>query len=123
MAKDDFGRLEQDIYVVRGDTKTQRIIVKTGAGAVKDITGYSGKLSVNPSNEPSDETEELFEVTGILTDAPNGVMDFVLSAANAKQPPETYYYDIQITTDTGVVCTLAAGKWVVGADITDPNLP
>jgi len=123
MADDLYGRLNQDIYVVRGDTKTQRITVKDSAGSAIDVTGYSAKLSVNTQDEPTDETNQLFEITGVLTTPASGIIDFPLSAANAKQVPDEYYYDIQIVTDAGVVCTVAAGRWVVGSDITDPNLP
>lgn len=122
MANDNFGRLIKNIFVVRGDTKTQRMIVKDSDGAVVDVTGYSAKLSVNTEPNPADETNELFELTGVLTDAVNGVIDFTPTALQAKQTPDVYFYDIQITTDVSVVCTVASGKWTVGADVTDANV-
>jgi len=117
---DSAGRLSVDLTVVRGDNYTQRFTLKDSAGVLVDVTGLSAKLSVNTDATPTDETDQLFEITGVPAGTPaDGYFDFTPDAAQALQTPDTYFYDVQITDGSGNKFTIAAGKWIVVADITD----
>lgn len=102
----------------RGDTVPDRVIVKNSAGTVIDITGYSFKLTVNSSKEPTSTSGQLMQVTGVITDAPAGTVEFSPTADQADQEPGKYYYDIQMTTDTAKIQTIVTGAYVFKQDIT-----
>lgn len=115
----DCGVTYQDVCVKRGDTRTLRLTILDSAGDPVDLTGATVKLAVNPSEEPSDTSEQLFVMTGVLTDAVNGIVDFTPSIAQATQVPEVYYYDVQVDFPGGTRATVIEGKWTVEPDITE----
>lgn len=102
----------------RGDTVRWTFAVKTAAGAVVDITGCSFKLTVDPSSEPDSATNNLFQLTGTITDAPNGIVRFGMSALQANQTPGTYFYDLEMTDSGNLIRTIAKGEFVIEQDIT-----
>lgn len=107
-----------DLCRVRGDTFPFTVTLTDGDGTAIDITGSSFVLTVDPSPAPSSSANNLFSVTGALSDPVNGEVTFTLGAADADQVPNTYYYDIQWTDSGGAVRTILKGKWTVQQDIT-----
>jgi hypothetical protein len=92
--------------------------IKDSAGAAVNISGFSFLLTVDPDANPTTDTNNLFELTGTIDDAPNGLVSFAPSAVEADQTPETYFYDIQMTDAGSAIRTIAKGKYVVTQDIT-----
>lgn len=117
---DSAGRLSVDLTVVRGDNYTQRFTLKDSSDVLVDVAGLTAKLSVSSNATPDDETDQLFEITGVAASPTTlGYFDFTPDAAQALQTPDTYFYDVQITDGSGNKFTVAAGKWIVVSDITD----
>lgn len=102
----------------RGDTFPDQFTLKDAAGVVIDITGFSFLLTVDPSPTPSDALGNLFQLTGTITDAANGVVEFAPSAVQSDQTPSTYFYDIQWTDGAGAIRTIIVGEYIITQDIT-----
>jgi len=109
---------EVDICIARGDTVPWTFTIKTSAGGVVNITGFSFLLTVDPSEAPLDALSNLFQLTGTITDAPNGVVQFGMSAAQANQVPGVYYYDLQMTDGAAKLRTVARGQFEFRQDVT-----
>lgn len=107
-----------DISVSRRDTASWEMVIADDDDVPIDITGFSFLLSVDPSEDPSSSGTRLFQLTGTITDAENGVVQFAMNSTQANQEPATYYYDLQQTDGSGKTRTLAAGKWKVEPTIT-----
>lgn len=107
---------------VRGDTTQFTVTVTTNGTTPIDITGFAFAFTVDPSEEPIDNTNNLFQLTvgsGLtITDGPNGVLTIGLSPANADQTPGEYFYDLQMTDGGGLVTTILRGTYEVSQDIT-----
>jgi hypothetical protein len=100
------------------DTFPFRFNIKYEDESAVDITGFAFSLTVDPSDEPPDGTGKLFTLTGTIIDGPNGIVEFGLSAVEAEQTPDTYYFDIQMTDAASKIRTIAKGEWVFSPDIT-----
>lgn len=101
----------------RGDTFPFQLNITDEDGAAIDITGRTYLLTVDPSPEPVDDTDNLFDLAGVVTDAAGGVVQFTLTTGMADQTPGTYFFDIQ-ETDGSALRTLVKGEWQVAQDIT-----
>lgn len=102
----------------RGDTFADEFTLADSNGAAIDITGFSFLLTVDPSEAPADAMDNLFQLSGVITDGPNGVVEFAPTAMQADQTPGTYFYDIQQTNGGGVIRTIIRGEYVIEQDIT-----
>jgi hypothetical protein len=102
----------------RGDTYANVLTFKNADGTALNLTGYTLVLTVDRRREPSDGTTQLFQLTGTLTDAPNGKASFTPTLMQAGATPGTYYYDVQLTDGSGAIKTAGPGKYVFKQDIT-----
>jgi hypothetical protein len=102
----------------RGDTYTITFTVTDAAGDPIDIQGYSFLLTVDPSPDPPDDTNNLFQIAGVIVEAGDGVFSMTPTLADSDQEPDTYYYDLQQTDAASAIRTIAAGQWTVVQDIT-----
>ena len=109
---------EIDICISRGDTVPWTFTVRDSAGSPVDITGFSFLLTVDPSDEPGSSTNNLFSLSGTITDALNGVVQFSMTAGQADQTPNEYFYDLQMTDGTAAIRTIAKGVFEFKQDIT-----
>jgi hypothetical protein len=105
-----------DIERKRGDTYPIEITVLSD-GVALDITGASFLLTVDPAKEPTDATNNLCQLTGVITDAPTGAVSFT-PTANQMDAVGKYFFDIQMTDASGAIRTIDAGKFVLKQDIT-----
>ena len=110
--------MTDDITRYRGDTAADEITVQTSAGAAVDVAGFTFVMTVSSLENPPDGTSELYNITGTITGAAAGQVEFVPSALQADQKPATYYYDIQMTDAGGRIKTIAKGAYVYTQDIT-----
>ena len=103
----------------RGDTAPDKITVldpeAATPGTPLDVTGFGFKLTVNTEQDPDPVGPpvigiELVSIIGSLIDAPNGVVEFPWSSADADQVPEDYFYDIEQTDTAGKILTMAKNK-------------
>ena len=92
------------------------------AYAPVNLTGYSAALQIR--SLPSDPTAVLSLATsgnGITITALTGQIDVHATAAQTAAIDEgTYYYDIEITSVSGIVTRIAQGQVVVSAEVTRP---
>jgi hypothetical protein len=107
----------------RGDTAPDKIFVKDPDDPTLplDITGFAYKLTVNTEQDPDPGAPigtELVTIVGTITDAPNGVVEFPWSSAQADQVPEDYFYDIQQTDAALKILTIAKNQYKFQQDIT-----
>ena len=106
-----------DITRFRGDTRRIRRYVKTDAQAVVDITDWTFKLTVNVHKDPVDETDQVFQVAGVIADAPNGVVDFTPLAADVDWVGSNFFDIEAVDSDSGK-STLYKGQFTLLQDIT-----
>lgn len=119
MAKlDQTKDVTKTICWARGDSDPKGFIIQDSSGVAVDITGFSFKLTVNSEKTPTDQVNEQFSITGILTDSINGKVSFAPTAVNTAITPGTYFYDIQQTDGSGAISTLLIGKVLIVQDIT-----
>lgn len=114
----DLCPIEVNLCFARGDTFPWTFTLKDSAGIAVDITGFGFKLTVDPSAEPSDNTANLFQLTGTVTNGPGGVVRFAMSAINSDQLPGVYFFDLEMTDGTAAIRTIAKGQFEFEQDIT-----
>lgn len=102
----------------RGDTIADVFFIKDAAGAVVNITGYTFKLTLNPSKTPTDALLQIYQLTGTIADGPGGKVTFAPSALQADQVPNKYYYDVQMIDTSGFITTIALDSYTYKQDIT-----
>jgi hypothetical protein len=107
-----------DICITRGDTAAWTFSIKDSAGAAVNITGFSFLLTVDPEADPLNATNNLFQLTGTITNGPGGIVEFSMSALQADQTPAVYYFDLQMTDLATKIRTVAKGKFEFKQDIT-----
>ena len=105
-----------DIERKRGDTYPIEIIVNSN-GSPLNISGASFVLTVDPSKTPVDNTNNLFALTGTITDAPGGRVSFTPTELQADHVGR-FFHDIQMTDGSGAKRTIDSGKFTFTQDIT-----
>ncbi len=102
----------------RGDSDAKGFVLQDSAKAVRDIAGFSYKLTVSSDRAPPDQADEQFTVVGVVTDAAAGEVAFAPTVTDTDIPPDTYFYDVEETGPTGAVKTLIVAKAIIVQDIT-----
>lgn len=107
----------------RGDTAADRFTITrrltpTADPTAVDITGCTFILTVNSDENPTDDTDQLFALTGAITGAVAGEVEFAPDATEADQPPGNYYYDVQMIDANGAILTVDKGRYRFKQDIT-----
>lgn len=107
-----------DLCITRGDTTPWTYTVKDAAGVVVDITGFTYLLTVDPSDEPADAVNNLFQLTGTVPVGTDGVVQFGLSLVQSDQTPDQYFYDVQQTDTAAKIRTIVVGGFEFKQDLT-----
>lgn len=102
----------------RGDTVPDQFTAKTVSGTPQDLTGYAFTMTVNRTKNPLNISEQLFALTGVITNPTGGIVQFTPTALEADQTPGRYYYDVQAITPSGARHTLRKGTYKFKQDIT-----
>lgn len=105
-----------DVLLTRGDTFSLRYTVKSG-GAPVDITGWTFRLTTDPSEAPPDDANNYFQVVGVVENGPAGIVRFDWTAAETGVVRDTFY-DIQSVDPDGKVRTIARGQMNWDQDTT-----
>lgn len=101
----------------RGDSAPDLFTI-TRDGVAVNITGCTFKLSVNSEKNPSSTATQLFTVTGTITSATAGEVQFSPTTVQANQAPGRYYYDVEMTDASGAIRTVVKGVYRFVQDIT-----
>jgi len=118
MSELDLCPIEVSICRARGDTFPWTFTILDSAGAAVDITGFSFLLTVDPQEDPPDATGNLFQLVGTIPLGTDGVVRFSMTALEADQEPNEYFFDLQMTDGTGKIRTIAKGPFEFHQDIT-----
>ena len=108
-----------NIAYKRGDSRLVTFTIKTSAGAVQDLTGYTAPvLSVHSIKNPPDVSTQVFKVTGTIPTPANGQVLFQPAEDNtgSDQEPAVYYYDAQFLDPTSRKITFVEGTFTITQD-------
>jgi len=107
-----------DITRRRGDTYADPVQVTSQATkSPVNVTGYTFVLTVDLKQSPTTSANNLFVLTGVITDAANGIVEFAPTAAQTDRIGK-FYYDIQMTDSAGRLRTIDSGKYTFQQDIS-----
>lgn len=103
---------------IRGDTYADSFTINNDTeGEIANISGYTFLMTLSTMRNPIDNTTEVYQLSGDITDAVNGVVEFAPDANQADQVG-LFYYDIQMVDTSGVKRTLVKDVYVYEEDIT-----
>lgn len=101
----------------RGDNFPFQFAITDDADAPIGITGFSFRFVVDPSNEPTDASANLMDLTGILSNPAGGIFEFQPTTIEMDIDPETYFYEIQMIDAAGKLRTIVQGSFTIEQDI------
>ena len=102
----------------RGDIDPYVIaVVDKCSGNPVDVTSYGFLMCVDPSPTPSGASNNIAQMSGIITDGTNGVVEFYPDSNEANHVGN-YYYDIQWTDTNSKVRTIDYGKYILKQDVS-----
>lgn len=105
------------ITFFRGDSYPKTITIKKDDQPV-NIDGCTALMTVSRDQLPTDDTGQLFQVSGTIDPYPaTGKVHFTPSPANNSEVGN-FFYDIQLTTPEGFVRTVVKSTYTVLQDIT-----
>ncbi len=112
-----------DITWYRGDSYPLELTFRNRlTKELIDLTGYTFLFTVNPEKEPVDDSNQLFQVAGVVDPdqvTNKGKVIFTpLIADTSTAAIGTYYYDIQLSYDVDSPRTLFKYKFKIHQDIT-----
>lgn len=113
----------EDITTTKGDTIAWTLTLVDRDGVAINLTALTVKLTVDPRQSPTDDHSLLFQLTGTVTSAAAGIVQFQLSDVQANQVPGTYHYDVEVQDASLHSRTVLRGKWVIEPDITSATAP
>lgn len=89
------------------------------AYAPVNVTGYTAALQIRSLPESASTVLSLSSGSGITVGTNNGLFEVHATATQTRAIDEgTYFYDIEITSPTGIVTRLAQGQVIVSAEVT-----
>lgn len=116
-------------YTYQDDTPIVFVIEEPDAngdpsGTAQDISGRTYKMEIDIAPDPSDETNQIASLTGVV-DGPNGTVTFSpTGGANGTfggSVPETVFYDV-VETTSGTDHTKIRGEITLDPRITDKGV-
>ena len=108
---------DTQIFLTRGDTAVLALNVQTADGKAYSVTAEDEvKVQVRKSPITDSQTSELvFDGDVAVVE---GVPVWTISPAQSTIKCGTYFWDAQITTGAGLVCTYLSGTLVITAEVT-----
>lgn len=100
----------------RGDTYPDEISVALN-GSTADLTGCTLKLTLNTVKYPIDTTTQVYQINGVIDTPLLGIVKFAPTLAQSDQVG-SFYYDIQLTDQLGIIRTIKNGIYEYKQDIT-----
>ena len=106
------------ISIVAGDDKTLTFTFVNSAGAVVDISGYTGFFTVKTNKTDTDEQAKIAKSWTSHSDPTNGVTSLALVPADTSDLLGNYYFDVQLKRGAGLIYTPIRGTFTVLDNIT-----
>lgn len=89
------------------------------AGTPVNITGYTAALQLRSLPDSPTAVLSLATGSGITLTGPSGLVAIHATAAQTRAIDEgDYYYDLEITSNNGIVTRLVQGQAIVSAEVT-----
>ncbi len=108
-----------DLNRTRGDDHPFAFqLFKADGVTVEPVTGFVFKMTADPNDEPTDSSNNFWQLTGVVTDGPNGKFHFLPSITNMDLPIDTHFYDVQMIDGGAFKRTPIRGKLIIEQDIT-----
>ncbi len=108
-----------DLERVRGDDHPIAFqLFKADGVTPEPVTGFTFLMTADPSDEPVDNTNNLWQLTGVITDGANGKFEFRPSITNMDLAIDTHFYDVQMIDGGAFKRTPIRGKLTIEQDIT-----
>lgn len=102
----------------RGDTYADSLQVsKISTGEVVDISGCSFKMTLSTEKNPLSTANVVYQLDGSITDAVNGIVEFIPNSTQADNVG-LFYFDIQMIDQNGIKRTLVKDVYNYVQDIT-----
>ncbi len=111
----DIGPQPQNIRVTQKNTVPWQMIDLETAETARDITGNTYLLTVYSEDWIGDAPvgTPLFQQSGSVFDAPNGIVLFTPADTDHDLPPAKYFYAIRKTTVAADLWTIAKGTYEI----------
>ena len=103
---------------------TKDIIIRLkskATGLPLDVTGFTAVLTMDPSPNPPDNTNNVFTAPGapVVGQETDGQISFDFAGfATAGVAPNTYFYDVCVTDPAGDTCVVLIGKYIIKQKIS-----
>lgn len=108
-----------DLKRVRGDDHPFAFqLFQEDGTTVEPVTGFTFLMTADPGDEPVDNANNFWQLTGIIVDGPNGKYHFLPTEANMDLPIDTHFYDVQMVDGGSFKRTVIRGKLIIEQDIT-----
>lgn len=107
---------EVDLERKRGDTHPYKIKLVDEDYSNYDIENCTFQLSIHTERDPVDTSTQVALLNGVIVDTKPAIVGFPFTPTQADQTPGTYYYDIQMTDESGYTFTFQDGAVVFVQD-------
>jgi hypothetical protein len=116
----DIGPMALDIQVTQGNTVPWTLIDLESAGVPRDVTDYAYLLTVYDEDWIGDAPvgTPLFQQAAVISDAEAGESVFTPGATDHDETPKAYFHAILRTSPSGVLRTIAKGKYFIKPRLT-----
>jgi len=91
--------------ITKGDTYNFSVTVKSSAGVIFDLTGYTMVFTVKDSITLPD-SEANISSTAVISDPTTGKGEFILLPSDTTIDVKDYFYDVQISDGANNVYTV-----------------
>lgn len=105
------------LTIVRGDTKTYKLVFRNSSGIPVDITGWTVYFTVKENLSQTDDQALISKNVTSHTDPANGETSIVLSSTDTDHVGN-YIYDIQYKNTLDEIHTILEGILSFSKDIT-----
>jgi len=108
-----------DLHRVRGDDHPFAFqLFKADGITVEPVSGFTFLMTADPDDEPIDNSNNYWQLAGVITDGPNGKFHFLPSTIQMDLAIDTHFYDVQMMDGGAFKRTPIRGKLIIEQDIT-----
>lgn len=111
--------IELEIHVLSGDTMVVPLTWKDSSDVVIPLSGYTARMHLRTTPGEVTTELELTHASGItLADTEPNIIMTITDAQTTTLAVGAYFFDLELTSGTGVVSTKAFGKIIIEQDVT-----
>jgi len=109
-----------DILIEQGITFERNIQIRNKDGTAKDLTGYSGRMQIRPTEASATVLLDANTANGMITiNSPGGIVTITVGAdITTPLAFTTAYYDVEIFSSTTNVIRILKGSASLSLEVT-----